>query len=622
MMNLRKSLINQPLLKNIIKNNLFPAKISLIVFWGFFILSLITADGTGIGQICIAIFAISAVVLTTLYPPLIQSYLIDKTKSSIIKSIPLSTGCIWFTNYLAGYLIVLVTLLIEGIGVIFVDVIRSYFSIFTGSSLPRLILMIFVLLFIYYTMTFLISSMAGNRLSQVVFSIVAYSLPCVLLLSFTLFTSYMVPGSISEIENYYMNLVFPLVAGMNYISYGDPTVFMHILTALVFLALSFYVYKNRDDEYIGEPLVFRKLGIVLKAGIVLIVTVLVFYLILLFSYIDITFGIKGLSILLMIYLVIGIITAVFIEIIFKGDHIYRSLLIYLPVLVVFFGINYVIANNKYNNVVNKIYDMQDTEAVIYIYNEENEFTLSLSLEHKNINDLVRYLNNNRDCIHYEINNSADLVSFDIYTNNENYNNILNYRLDQKWFIDYFNQDNNFLNNYNENYKDEKYINVYSSKYNLYLNAQDIQQLYQLADDQKLKVDDFFEKEMINLYGASENDYLLKLNDQIDAFFQSEELIKQTEFIEHCDSFIDNIEYSVEANNDIVKFIKDKSALKEITSIYNDNKRLIDFDNNYALYNIMISAVDADKNNKIDLEVRMEKDANNDVFISSIRKVGE
>ena len=122
MMSSRTSWVNQTLFRNVVKNNLFPAKVSLIVFWGVFILASIAADGTGMGQLCIAVYAISAVVLTTVYPSFIQSYMIDKTKASIVKTLPLSSKCIWFTNYLAGYLIVLVTLLIEGIGVIFIDI--------------------------------------------------------------------------------------------------------------------------------------------------------------------------------------------------------------------------------------------------------------------------------------------------------------------------------------------------------------------------------------------------------------------------------------------------------------------------------------------------------------------
>lgn len=269
-MNSRKSWVNKPLLRNVIKNNLFPAKISLIVFLGFFALALISADGTGIGQLCIGLFGISAVVLTTVYPCLIQSYLINKTKSSMMKTIPLQSRCVWFTNYLAGYLIVLITLLIEGIGIIFIDIARSYNLVFSGNILFRFILMIFMLLFIYYTITFLVSSMAGNRLGQIIFSIVVYTLPVVLLGSLFIFNNYLVPGTINQFETYYIYVVFPLAAGLEFISTGNLVVIIHCFIALVLLELSYYVYKNRDDEHIDEPLVFNKIGIVLKSGIVLI----------------------------------------------------------------------------------------------------------------------------------------------------------------------------------------------------------------------------------------------------------------------------------------------------------------------------------------------------------------
>ena len=56
MMNSRKSWVNIPLLKNIIKNNLFPAKVSLIIFVGVFILSLISGSNSGFSQICIVVY--------------------------------------------------------------------------------------------------------------------------------------------------------------------------------------------------------------------------------------------------------------------------------------------------------------------------------------------------------------------------------------------------------------------------------------------------------------------------------------------------------------------------------------------------------------------------------------
>ncbi len=66
----------------------------------------------------------------------------------MMKTIPLQSRCVWFTNYLAGYLIVLITLLIEGIGIIFIDIARSYNLVFSGNMLFRFILMIFM----YYTL--------------------------------------------------------------------------------------------------------------------------------------------------------------------------------------------------------------------------------------------------------------------------------------------------------------------------------------------------------------------------------------------------------------------------------------------------------------------------------------
>ena len=53
----------------------------------------------------------------------------------MMKTIPLQSRCVWFTNYLAGYLIVLITLLIEGIGIIFIDIARSYTLVFSGNIL-------------------------------------------------------------------------------------------------------------------------------------------------------------------------------------------------------------------------------------------------------------------------------------------------------------------------------------------------------------------------------------------------------------------------------------------------------------------------------------------------------
>ncbi len=158
MMNLRKSWVNVSLLKLIIKNNLFPAKISLIIFTAVYLLSLLVIN-SDLNVICLIVFAFSAVILTFIYPCYLQSYLVDKNKSALIVSLPLDTRTVWLTNYLAGYLIAFVTLLLEGIMLVIMMFVLKLDYIPNNLYL-RFLLTVIILLFIYYTITFLVCCMS------------------------------------------------------------------------------------------------------------------------------------------------------------------------------------------------------------------------------------------------------------------------------------------------------------------------------------------------------------------------------------------------------------------------------------------------------------------------------
>ena len=620
MMSSRTSWVNQTLFRNVVKNNLFPAKVSLIVFWGVFILASIAADGTGMGQLCIAVYAISAVVLTTVYPSFIQSYMIDKTKASIVKTLPLSSKCIWFTNYLAGYLIVLVTLLIEGIGVIFIDIFRSY-TVVESILFYRFILMIFVLLFIYYTITYLAASMAGNRLGQIIFSIVAYTLPVALLLSLMLFSIYLVPGQINQIGDRYAKLVFPVFAGLEFIDTGNKTIFIHCLGAMVFLVISYYVYVNRNDEYIGEPLVFRKMGLILKAGIMLIVTVAIFYLILFMNQIDITFGVKGILDLLLIYMVIGVIIAIFIEIIFKSTYIYRKLLIYLPILLIFFGINYAFANNQYHQVVSELFSKETISGDLYINNRKSDVLL-LNLDHDNLLGLIDYLNDNLDSVHaLEYGSNEELMVLNLYNASDDfYKNDLHYYFDFKVVIDYFNKsDSDYLNTVRD-FENKKYLTGYYQEKSLYLSPENINQLYQITKDQKITADDLIDANMLNLNSDDYHQYIIKLNDQVKEFLESDSIVKQSKFVDDCYNYILDNNLLVDLDSPVAKFIEDELLIDDLTSLYDDVVELIEFDNNYVIYRANVTALNEDESFEISLDLKFEK-LNDEIVISSIRKAG-
>lgn len=629
MMNSRKSWVNIPLLKNIIKNNLFPAKVSLIIFVGVFILSLISGSNSGFSQICIVVYGISAVVLTTIYPCFIQSYQVNKTKSSMMCSLPLATRCVWFTNYLAGYLIALVTLLIEGLGLMMFLGLNNAGT--EGNIFIRFIMAIFLLLFIYYTLTYLVCSLSGNRLGQVVFSLAAYALPVILLLGLIYISPKLVPSNLDlGINDTYLYLTFPLAAGMQFIYSAYPHIFFHLFLGIVTLICSYYVYKNRENEYIGEPLVFRRIIIVLKAILIIAVTICGFGVILLVSKINITYGFKGQSLLFLIYILIGMIVAIIVEIIFKGRHVYRNLLIYVPVLAIVFGANFMIANKQYLSGINN--SRYEVTADLVAELAGNQEYLSLSLNNEVTKEFLNYLSKHRDDLHSEKydDEQQDLAMMYTYQYehglDDDYYSYSIYYINKKAVIDFFNGPGNKyfdkLLNYTEGLKKEKSLICYVNDYAVYLNKEEIQELIKLLPNQEIKPKNIFSIKTYNLLNPDSVNYLISSNEAITNFITSDELIERAVFIENCRDVIDDI------NSDSTKFEEQIKAVvstqfshETIDMVYpNGDSTVIAFSNDEVIYQGTYEVVTKEGNNyTYPLEFTLKK-GDDGVIVNDI-KVG-
>ena len=610
MMNSRKSWVNIPLLKNIIKNNLFPAKVSLIIFVGVFILSLISGSNSG------------AVVLTTIYPCFIQSYQVNKTKSSMMCSLPLTTRCVWFTNYLAGYLIALVTLLIEGLGLMMFLGLNNAGT--EGNIFIRFIMAIFLLLFIYYTLTYLVCSLSGNRLGQVVFSLAAYALPVYI-------SPKLVPSNLDlGINDTYLYLTFPLAAGMQFIYSAYPHIFFHLFLGIVTLICSYYVYKNRENEYIGEPLVFRRIIIVLKAILIIAVTICGFGVILLVSKINITYGFKGQSLLFLIYILIGMIVAIIVEIIFKGRHVYRNLLIYVPVLAIVFGANFMIANKQYLSGINN--SRYEVAADLVAELAGNQEYLSLSLNNEVTKEFLNYLSKHRDDLHFEKydDEQQDLAMMYTYQYehglDDDYYSYSIYYINKKAVIDFFNGPGNKyfdkLLNYTEGLKKEKSLICYVNDHAVYLNKEEIQELIKLLPNQEIKPKNIFSIKTYNLLNPDSVNYLISSNEAITNFITSDELIERAVFIENCRDVIDDI------NSDSTKFEEQIKAVvstqfshETIDMVYpNGDSTVIAFSNDEVIYQGTYEVVTKEGNNyTYPLEFTLKK-GDDGVIVNDI-KVG-
>ena len=588
MMSLRKSWVNVPLLKLIVKNNLLPAKISLSIFAGIFALTVLVGSNNDIGVVNLFIFGLSAIVLTIIYPCYLQSYLIDKTKSALMTSLPLTTKSIWFTTYLVGYLLALVTLLIEG----FLLIVRIKIFRLQNFNQPwvlmRFLLAIIILLFIYYTITFFVCCLSGRRLGQVLFSLMIYCLPLVLLTGFVYITPKLVPYGESGFNSVYLTMFIPLAAGIDFIQSGNNYLFYHLIVVIGLFVASFYVYKNRENEYVGEPLVFHQITLLLKLVLIITITIFAFCLMMLKLKIDINYGFSGVLLMLLIYLIIGMIATLTIEALFKNEHVYRNLCLYLPVLTLVFGFNYYLVNQRYIN----IYSSDDYDVSVKIDAFDDQSGCSISMEQDEAKKLMAYLDNYRSSIHYyNIGNDdidlwfqTDDMSYELY-------------VEKDVLINYFYQDGSDyfkrLFNY-EALANQKYALIYLWDTTLYLNHDDLGQLLDIIGNIEVIPEMLVNKQVDEFY-TNGTTYLAYLNDQALEFINSDKVQQQSPLVNEAVALLDNILLENNSSyNQRIAEVLENTARDQLSIFYVDSEvdhdGLLSFDDDQLLYQITYHVV--------------------------------
>lgn len=627
MMNLRKSWVNTSLLKLIIKNNLFPAKISLIIFAAVYLLTMLTINN-GLNTICLLIFAFSAVILTFIYPCYLQSYLVDKNKSALIASLPLDTKTIWLTNYLAGYLIALVTLLLEAIMLVIMMLVLKLDYISDNLYL-RFLLTVIILLFIYYTITFLICCMTGKRLGQVVFSIMFYCMPLILIIGFTYISPKLVPITIEGIDSWYYFIMVPLAAGIDFIQNGSHYLLMHFLIAVLLLILSYYVYKHRENEYVGEPLVFYKISIFLKIALIVVATILAFCLILVTTRLNLNYGLSGIMTMFLIYLIIGIQVSLIVEVIFKGNHIYRNLAIYVPVIAMVFGLNYLIVNERYHNFYKNETGLLGSINNVYT---GGYYNYSLELDAKMVKDFQSYLSNHRDKLYaeyYEEEKNRMYLWF--------YNDDISYGLyaDNDLIVDFFENDGkkyfDDIFEYND-FTNQKYLSAYINidEYrgkSLYFNQNDIYKIMATFKNKKIVPKDLIEEKFVEFYGK-QGSWIVPLNDQLFDIIKDESFLNRSIFVDEANTYLADLtskiastSYASQIQTALENVTGEKISLYYLNTTTEDNFGLEDFSDTQVIYRDLYNVV-TQSNKEQSIVVKYTVERNGDSFVITSIEAGE
>ena len=404
---------------------------------------------------------------------------------------------------------------------------------------------------------------------------------------------------------------------MEFIQDGSNLIILfHVFIALIFLLLSYFVYKNRDDEYIGEPLVYSKIILFFKAGVILGITTLVFYLIVGLGKLDISLDSNSIILLLLVYLIIGIIVGIVVETIFKNQYIYRKIAIYAVILIASFLMNYFVANNIYERSIDSI--LEESNVIGVMYDNYSAYG-GIEFKDSDLNDLVNWLDNNRENIKRDNGyNENNLVSLYIYDEAGSNSNVYTYTFTKQGLYEYFNQrGNDYFNDLVGDFRNEKYLNVYFDDKNYYLNTNKVNKLYQMCKEQSLKIQDYFNKDVINLIDFEGNSYFIKDNDKVKEFIINE-CSSQTELINKCDEFLDDENNYLDTDKSLVKnYIEENYDIKNINDLYFTGYQKLGFDETQVSYSLELSATSEEDSYSGNIIIDL-KEVDNEIVIVSIR----
>lgn len=369
-MNLKKSWVNLPLLKNIIKQNTLLAKISLIAVISFLIIGML---GDGLKAISYALFGLSAIILTTCYAGFIQKYMTRKNEANFVASLPIDSFVLWFTHYFAGLLLVVIPLCIESVllvclqGYVFGPSISDFIFTFPTTTV--------LLAIIYYTISFFVSCMAGNRFGQFIYTVVFYALPFLLYVAINGGGQLLSIGNVDTFNYDIMGLFMPLTSGLSFISGGTWNfAFWHIIITIAFFVGGYYIFKNRSIENTGEALLYKNINIGLRVILVVTVSLSVFTIFVRVINIIPNYHINNILLGGVIFVVLGCLLALLIEITFKNYHMYKSLLYYLPIFVISYFGCYLYAQYTFSSLQDKVFVGEEVNFKIAIYNRDNQYS--------------------------------------------------------------------------------------------------------------------------------------------------------------------------------------------------------------------------------------------------------
>ena len=428
--------LNKPLLFNIIKDNILPVKITLILCIGFFMLSLVSYSAL---VFLYGLFGISAVLLTSLYAGIIQGYLSNKAKASYVKTLPLSSSTFWFTQYVAGFLLITVTLFLQ---IVLLYIRMTYWRYYEHehNMFSNLIFATIILVFIYYTISFFVVSISGKRVGQFIFAFALYGLPLLFYIGIIQVGNTLVAGNILGLDEEILRLFLPVVSGVMYINYNTWSFFnVHIVIGILFFVGSYFAYVHRRLENTDEMILIDGIHYSIRFSIVVTATMVLYLLISQTGIIFYTYHTKDLLLAGLLYCFIGFVLAFGLELLLKSERIYRLLAMYIPLIIFSFLICIQIGRWNHNSAKAEIKNSTEIYMhVTLIKNSQFQDFAYVQITHDMYEIFSIFIEETKDELYPNVLPNGNFVTIRIHNKEDA---LLHYHISEATFMDFVTYNN-------------------------------------------------------------------------------------------------------------------------------------------------------------------------------------
>ncbi|WP_249029776.1 hypothetical protein [Tannockella kyphosi] len=387
------------LIKSIKKKNRGFTYLMIVVMMFFITVDLFSSGA--FSYVTVAAFVVTNGFLTVFYASKVQEMMVVPGQANYYGSLPIEINVSWFSQYIAGLQLAMFPVLLESIWIGF-SLLISNNAIGHGSIILVTMGVSVVLVWFYYSLSFMVCCFVQNKIQQIVYTIGIIVLPVFLLYSLYSISNMVVVGTNMNGSSMDILYYIPLFSGVDYLqSYiaGTGAVFEHvigfIIITIIMIVISYWAFCHRKIEDAGD--IKSSIGVTILFKTFLSISIAGVFILSLF-YMDVFTYYGGLySKIIVLFCLVSLITSMVLEWLLPNKYKLASFVS----VVLFMGISLQLVSIQTNSYQDDISVLSGVDFSIYLsVNVDGQVTTGTA-NTVNVEHFEEFINENLDRVFLE-----------------------------------------------------------------------------------------------------------------------------------------------------------------------------------------------------------------------------